>query len=208
LAGDERVDLDLIPTELIVPRLRKVAIGALVFGVLVAVITSFFLPTTVAVVLGVVVGIPAAASAWVGIRRRTWLDGNIVHARGGVRTRALSVPNLVSAELQVRTARIDQISLRLYDGNVKLTLALALYTNGGGRELPILSLRKLADALWTSELVPAAAIASLLVDQLKAEARDAGLGERPLYRAAELVKAAGRTPLATLTDREVAELGN
>ncbi|MET0315376.1 MAG: hypothetical protein ABW188_01010, partial [Rhodococcus fascians] len=78
MAGDERVDLDLIPTELIVPRLRKVAIGALMVGVLVAVITSFFLPTTVAVVLGVVVGIPAAASAWVGIRRRTWLDGNIV----------------------------------------------------------------------------------------------------------------------------------
>ncbi|RRQ28854.1 hypothetical protein DK926_06065 [Rhodococcus sp. Eu-32] len=206
--GADHVDLDLVPAELIAPRLRKVAVGAVVVGVLLAVIASFFLPVAVAVVLGVVVAVPAAGSAWVGLRRRLWLDGTTLHARGAVRTRALDVPTLVSAEVQVRTARIDQISLRLYDGRTRVSIPLALYTQGGGRELPILSLRALADALWTSELVPAAAVASVLVDQLKAEARDAGLNERPLYRAIELVRKAGRTPMATLTDREVAGLSS
>lgn len=207
-ASDDRVELDLIPIELVAPRLRKVAVGAIVVGILLAVIASFFLPPTVAVVLGLVVAVPTAGSAWIGLRRRTWLVGNVIHTRGGFRTKKVKVSSLVSAEVQVRTARIDQISLRLYDGATRATIALALYTNGGGRELPILSLRRLADALWTSELVPAAAIASVLVDQLKAEARDAGLDERPLYRAAQLVRDAGRTPLATLTDGEVAALTN
>ncbi|AYJ49620.1 hypothetical protein [Rhodococcus sp. P1Y] len=207
-ASDDRVELDLIPIELVAPRLRKVAVGAIVVGILLAVIASFFLPPTVAVVLGLVVAVPTAGSAWIGLRRRTWLVGNVIHTRGGFRTKKVEVSSLVSAEVQVRTARIDQISLRLYDGATRATIALALYTNGGGRELPILSLRRLADALWTSELVPAAAIASVLVDQLKAEARDAGLDERPLYRAAQLVRDAGRTPLATLTDGEVAALTN
>ncbi|WP_072801933.1 hypothetical protein [Rhodococcoides yunnanense] len=206
-SGD-RVDLDLVPVELIAPRLRKVAVGAVVVGVLLAVIASFFLPVAVAVVIGIVVAVPTAGSAWVGLRRRTWLTGSMMHARGGVRTRTLDVSKVVSAEIQVRTARIDQISLRVYDGHARITIALALYTKGGGRELPILALRKLADALWTSELVPAAAVAAVLVDQLKAEARDAGLDERPLYRAVELVREAGRTPLATLTDREVANLSS
>lgn len=204
--GSENVELDLVPVELIAPRLKKVAIGSVVIGILLAVIASFFLPIVVSVVVGVVVAVPTAGSVWVGLRRRTWLNRNTIHARGGVRTKQLVVSKVITAEVQVRTARIDQISLRLYDGNSRITIALALYTKGGGRELPILSLRRLADALWTSELVPAAAIASVLVDQLKAEARDAGLDERPLYRAVELVRDAGRTPLATLTDREVAAL--
>jgi hypothetical protein len=202
-SAGERVELDLVPVELIAPRLKKVAIGAVVVGVMIAAIASVFLPVAVAVVLGVVVAVPTAGSAWIGLRRRTWLSDNKIHVRGGFRTTHLSVAGLVSAEVQIRTARIDQISLRLYDGSAKATIALALYTKGGGRELPILSLRKLADALWTSELVPAAAVASVLV---KAEARDAGLDERPLYRAVQLVREAGRTPLATLTDREVAGL--
>lgn len=205
-SGSGRVELDLVPVDLIAPRLKKVAVGAVAVGVLLAVIASFFLPVVLAVVIGVVVAVPTAGSAWVGLRRRTWLSGTVIHTRGGLRTRQLSLPALVTAEMQVRTARIDQISLRLYDGNSRVTIALALYTKGGGRELPILSLRTLADGLWTSELVPAAAIASVLVDQLKAEARDAGLNERPLYRAVEMVRDAGRTPLATLTDREVAGL--
>ena len=65
---------------------------------------------------------------------------------------------------------------------------------------------KLADALAASELVPAAALSSVLIEQLRAEARGAGLAERPLYRAVELVTAEGRVPRTTLTDHEVAGL--
>lgn len=204
--GKPPVSLDLVPTDVVAPRLKKIALGAIVLGIIVAAAAAIFLPLAVALLLGAVVAAPVAVSAWVGLRRRIWLADNVVHVRGGLRTKRLNVPGVVTAEIGVRTARIDQVSLRLNDGNTRVTIALALYTEGGGRELPILALRGLADALWTSELVPAAAIASVLVDQLKAEARDAGLNERPLYRAVRSVRASGRTPLATLTDREVAEL--
>ncbi len=202
------VALDLIPVDVVAPRLKKVAAGAIVAGVLVGSVAAVFLPVIVAVVLGAVVAVPVAAAAWVGLRRRIWLADNVVHVRGGVRTKRLKVHEVVTAQISVRAGRIDQVSLRLYDGTTRATIAVALYTGDGGRELPILALRRLADALWTTELVPAAAIASVLVDQLKAEAREAGLNERPLYRAVRSVRESGRTPVTTLTDREVAELTN
>lgn len=210
LAGDPRpgagpVALDLVSAEFLAPRLRKVVLGSIAVGIVLAVVLALFLPAWVAVLVGVVIGGPAAVSGWLGLRRRVWLDGPQLCSRG-LRTRRLKMPEVVTAELTIRTARIDQISLRLYDGRTRIVLPLALYTNGGGRELPILALRTLADSLWTTELVPAAAIASVLVDQLRAEARDAGLDQRPLYRAIELVRSKGRTPQATLTDREVARL--
>ncbi|MFY2790551.1 hypothetical protein [Rhodococcus sp. KRD162] len=210
LAGEPRpgpgpIALDLVSADLLAPKLRKVVLGALAVAIVLAVVLALFLPMWVAVVVGVAVGGPVVVSGWLGLRRRVWLDGSRLCSRG-IRTRRLKMPEVVTAELTVRTARIDQISLRLYDGRTRIVVPLALYTNGGGRELPILALRTLADSLWTTELVPAAAIASVLVDQLRAEARDAGLDERPLYRAIDLVRSKGRTPQATLTDREVARL--
>lgn len=201
----EPVSLDLISSEVLASRLRKVAIVSILVGAAAGVVAAFFVPWWVAVLIGVVAGGPAAGSAWLGLRRRIWLEDGVLSVRA-FRTRTLRMPEVATAELLVRVAGIDQILLRLSDGRTRVVLPLALYTNGGGRELPILALRGLADALWTSELVPAAAIASVLVDQLRAEARDAGLGERPLYRAVELMRTSGRTPAATLTDREVAQL--
>ncbi|OZC99684.1 hypothetical protein CH275_21725 [Rhodococcus sp. 06-235-1A] len=195
----------MVSAEFLAPRLRKIAFGSVVIGIAVAAALAFVAPVWLAVLIGVVVGGPAAVSGWLGLRRRVWLDGPLLCSRG-LRTRRLRMPEVVTAELTIRTAGIDQISLRLYDGRTPVVVPLALYTKGGGRELPILALRTLADSLWTTELVPAAAIASVLVDQLRAEARDAGLDERPLYRAVDLVRSKGRTPQATLTDREVAQL--
>ncbi|MGV9301456.1 hypothetical protein ACWDNU_45865, partial [Amycolatopsis sp. NPDC003676] len=72
---------------------------------------------------------------------------------------------------------------------------LAMYTDSGsGRELHLLGLRKLADALAASELAAAVAVSEVLVQQLRAEARDAGLGERPLYRGVRLVIGGARAP--------------
>lgn len=44
------------------------------------------------------------------------------------------------------------------------------------------------------------------MEQLRAEAREAGLEQRPLYRAVLLARDAGRVPQTTLTDHEVASL--
>lgn len=201
----EPVALDLVSAQFLAPRLRKLVIGSCAVGLVLATVVGFFAPLWVAVLIGVVVGGPPTLAGWMGLRRKIWLDGPQLCARG-LRTRRLHVPDVVTAELTIHTARIDQISLRLYDGRTRIQIPLALYTHGGGRELPILALRALADSLWTTALVPAAAIASVLLEQLRAEARDAGLGDRPLYRAVELVRESGRTPRATLTDREVARL--
>ena len=158
-----------------------------------------------------------ATDAGHGRRRRTrnmaidWLAVERDYQTGQLPLRAIGekhvdLASAVSAELQVRAARVSQVILRVGDGRTGLGVGLALYTDTGGRELEVLALRRLADALSASELAAAAAVSSLLVEQLRAEARGAGLEERPLYAAVRLVRDAGRGPLSTLSDAEVAGL--
>ncbi|MEU1999973.1 hypothetical protein ACH47B_02055 [Rhodococcus sp. NPDC019627] len=203
---DPPVSLDLVPIELIAPRLRRVAMIAVLIGVVVGAVLSFFTPLWLAVVVGGVIAVPTALSALVTLRRKVVLERGVIFSTGGVRTRHVDVTKAVAAEVVVRSARVSEVSVRITDSDGVLAVPLALYTTDGGRELDVLGLRKLADALTTSELVAAAAIASVLIEQLRAEARDAALTERPLFRAVELVRAAGRVPVTTLTDHEVAAL--
>lgn len=202
------VSLDLVPIDLIAPKLRRVVVTASVIGVVVAVVVGIFAPIWIALVVGAVIAVPTVVSALLALRRRITLHDGWIRSSGGLRTRRVEVTKAVVVELVVRSARISDVSVRIVDPRGSLTLPLALYTSDGGRELGVLGLRRVADALNRSELVPAAAVASVLIDQLRAEARDAPLGERPLYRAVELVRAEGRVPKTTLTDREVAALMN
>lgn len=83
-----------------------------------------------------------------------------------------------------------------------------MYTDAGsGRELHLLGLRRLADALAASQLAAAVAVSAMLLHQLRAEARDAGLEERPLYRAVRLARSKDVVSPIVLTDTEVAALG-
>lgn len=206
--GGEECALDLIPASMLAPRMRRVALVSILIGVVVGGIVALFTAPAVALAVGAVVGLPTAVSALLATRRRIWLDGSVLHASNGVRHRRLEVARAVTVEIVVRTARISQVAIRIGDGRTVQTVPLALYTGDGGRELEILGLRKLADALSASELVPAAAAASVLIEQLRAEARGAGLEERPLYRAVQLARDAGRVPQTTLTDQEVASLSD
>ncbi len=207
-AGRDEFALDLIPAELLAPRMRRVALVSVLIGVVAAGVVALFASLPVAVAVGVVVGAPTAVSALLATRRRIWLDGTVLHASNGLRRRRLDVAQAVTVEFTVRSARVNQVVLRVGDGRVVQSVPLALYTADGGRELEVLGLRKLADALSSSELVPAVAAASVLIGQLRAEARGAGLEERPLYRAVVLVRDAGRVPQTTLTDGEVAALAD
>ncbi|MFZ2178070.1 MAG: hypothetical protein WAW17_29405 [Rhodococcus sp. (in: high G+C Gram-positive bacteria)] len=200
------VSLDLVPIELIAPRLKRVAWVAVLVGVVLAVVVGVFTSLWIGVVVGAIVSVPTAASALLALRRRITLQHGRIRSTGGVRSRSVDVTRAVAAELVIRSARVSEVSVRVTDADGSLMIPLALYTSDGGRELEILGLRTLADALNAGELVPAAAIASVLIDQLRAEARGAGLMERPLYRAVQLVRSAGRIPRTTLTDREVAAL--
>lgn len=205
-AQPQRIALDLVPTRLIVPKLRVVAVVAGVVGVLVAFVASIFVSWPIAAVIGLAVGAPTVISALLGMRGRIWMSDRTVVARRPFGTRRIDVARTVTAELVVRTARINQVGLRIGDGRATVSVPLALYTDDGGRELDLVALRRLADALSSSELAAAASVASVLVQQLRAEALDAGLEARPLYRAVRLVRDAGRPQQTTLTDAEVASL--
>jgi len=205
--GGDVVPLDLVPAKLLRPRARRVALIALAVGVVIGVLVWLVAPVWVAVLVGAVLALPPAIGATVATRRHLTLDGTVVTLAGPFRARSVDLAHLAGIELLVRVGGISQVILRVNDGAHGLvSIPLALYANGGGRELEVLSLRRLADALATSDIAPAAAISSVLVEQLRAEAREAGLGERPLYRAVDLARRAGRTPQTTLTDHEVASL--
>lgn len=206
-SGDEPVPLDLVPAELLRPRAFKVAAAAVGIGSVVGLIVWFVAPGWVALLIGAAIALPPAIGAFAATRRHLRIQGHVITSRSLLRTRTVSPEGLAGVELLVRTTGMSQVILRLNDSEHGLvTVPLALYVNGGGRELDILALRRLADALDAGELASAAAMSSVLVEQLRAEARGASLDERPLYRAAQLVRDAGRTPQATLTDNEVASL--
>ncbi|MFC9788416.1 hypothetical protein [Rhodococcus sp. NPDC127528] len=200
------VALDLIPVEMIRPRLRGLAVVAVVIGVLVALVVAIFASAAVAALVGAIIAVPTALSALLAMRRRIWLSGTTVHARTGLRTKSVDLGVAVSAELVVRVARVSQVVLRVGDDARRVAVPLALYTADGGRELEVLALRSLADALVSGDLVPAVAMSDALIGQLRAEARGAGLEERPLYRAVQLARAASRVPETVLTDDEVVRL--
>ncbi|MEV0946504.1 hypothetical protein [Rhodococcus sp. NPDC049939] len=203
---DPPVSLDLVPIELIAPRLKRVAMIAVLIGVLIGVAVGLFTSLWVGVLVGAVIAVPTAVPALISLRRRITLQQGRIRSTGGIRSRQVNATRAVGAEIVIRSARVSEVSVRITDPNDSLTIPLALYTSNGGRELEVLGLRRLADALETGELVPAAAIASVLIEQLRAEARGAPLPERPLFRAVELVRSEGRVPTTTLTDHEVASL--
>ena len=130
-------------------------------------------------------------------RRHLRLDGTVLVASGPVRSRSVDLRHLAGVELLVRVARVSQVILRVNDGEHGLvSVPLALYADGGGRELDVLALRRLADALATAEVAPAAAVSSVLVEQLRAANRRwkaiaAGLGCLALLLAVLLLLAGG-----------------
>ena len=192
------VSLDLIPAELLRPRARRITLITFVVGAVLGVLVWIVAPGWVAVLVGAVVGLPPALGAFLATRRHLRLRGTVVTLSGVFRSRSVDLASLAGVELLVRVAGVSQAVLRVNDGRHNLvSVPLALYTKGGGREL---------DDLAASEIAPAAAVSSVLVEQLRAEARDAALDERPLYRAIDLAVRAGRIPQTTLTDHEVASL--
>lgn len=205
--SEDAVSLDLVPAHLVVPRIRKAAGIAAAVGLAVGVLVWLFAPWWVAALVALVLAVPPVLFAYAAARRHIRLDGTLLSAGGPFRTVQIDTREIVGVEVIVRVAKISQVILRLNDGRHRLlSVPLALYTDGGGRELDILPLRRLADALDAGNVAPAAAASAVLVEQLRAEARGAGLQERPLFRAVELARDSGRTPQTTLTDHEVARL--
>ena len=206
MASADTIPLNLLSPAQIAPRLLRTAALFALGGVVAGFVAYLFVPAMIAIIIGLVVGLPVVIVILLTLRARIMLSGTVIHERRAFFSHKVDVAEAVTVELSVRTARVNLVILRIGDGRNFVTIPLAMYLDDAGRELPVRALRGVADALDASELVPAAAMASVLVQQLRAEARDAVLGERPLYRAMRLALDAARSSETTLTDAEVAGL--
>ncbi|MEV6427007.1 hypothetical protein [Nocardia sp. NPDC051463] len=201
------VGLDLVAPETYAPMLRRLALAAVGVGVGATLLAALLVSWPIAVLIGFVVGAPTVGYAMALRRRRMWLAGTTIHARRLFGARHVDLAVATGVEILVFPARLSRIVLRVTAGADTQIIPLAMYTDSGsGRELHLIGLRKLADALASCPLAAAVAVSSMLVHQLRAEARDAGLEERPLYRAVQLAREKDYVSPIVLTDGEVATL--
>ncbi|MET7769027.1 hypothetical protein [Nocardia sp. NPDC005366] len=202
------IGLDLVAPEVYAPMLRKLALAATGVGVGAALLAATVVSWPIAAAIGVAVGVPTIGYALAIRRRRMWMTGTTMHVRRIFGERRIELPEATGAELLVYPSRLSRIVLRVTAGPDTQIIPLAMYTDvGSGRELHLLGLRTLADALAAGRLAAAVAVSDVLVHQLRAEARDAGLADRPLYKAVQLARAKDAVSPVVLTDTEVAELG-
>ncbi|GAD84062.1 hypothetical protein FEK33_22285 [Nocardia asteroides NBRC 15531] len=206
-AATEPVGIDLVAPEVFAPMLRRLALAAIGIGAGVGALSALWLSWPYALGLGLVVAVPTIVYVFAFRRRRMWLSGTEIRAQRLFGEHRIDLAEASGVQLLVFPARLSRIVLKVTAGADTQLIPLAMYTDAGsGRELHLLGLRKLADALSASQLAAAVVIAEVLVQQLRAEARDAGLGERPLYRGVRLVRAKDSVSPVVLTDAQVAEL--
>ncbi|WP_233608516.1 hypothetical protein [Nocardia stercoris] len=202
------IGLDLIAPERFAPVLARLALLALGLGAGTGLLLAVIVAWPVAVVSGVVLGAPTALYALAVARRRLWLTATVLHARTLWRHRRLDLAQASGAEMLVYPGRLSRVAVRVTVGGDAQIVPVALYTDAGsGREMHLLGLRRLADALAAAPLPTALAVSGVLVAQIQAEIADADLEHRPLYRATRSVRARYSVQPVVLAAAEIAALG-
>jgi hypothetical protein len=141
-------------------------------------VTGLVVAVVVAALLGYIVVFTA--------RRRVWLSDGAVLVRVW-RTRRIELARAERIDLlvtDVRGMRTISLLLNARRRGRSAKIDLAVYAGTGGRELGVLALRRLANALMNNIEANGMVFAELLVAQLKAEARGDAAADRPLYRLA------------------------
>lgn len=186
--ADQRTPLDLLPGAVLRRRAAVVSGIAVVLGAAVGVTVGLLTGWVLGVIFGVVIGLPLVLLAVAEARRRSWLHEGVVSVRA-FGTRSVDVRKATRIELLVTEMRGSRAVGVLVSGpphDKTINIAVATYHGNGGRELDILALRRLADALAHGTVTDGLVFAELLVAQLRAEARDEPPGARPLYRIAAM----------------------
>lgn len=119
-------------------------------------------------------------------RRRVWLQEGAVLVRVW-RTRRVEIAEAERIDLLVTDVRGMRTISLLFNARRRGRSAkvdLAVYAGTGGRELGVLALRRLANALMNNIEANGMVFSELLVAQLKSEARGDAAADRPLYRLA------------------------
>jgi hypothetical protein len=184
--ADQQLPLNLFGRAGAGKRLRMAMVTILILAAALGGVAGLIGGRIAGLVTSSIVAIPLLLFSWSQARRLVWLGGNKVVLRTfGRRVVDLAkVERLELVVLDVRSVRTVSLLVAETPRSRGINLALASYSGTGRAELGILALRKLADALATSEHTGSLVFSELLVAQLRAEARDEGLEGRPLYQLA------------------------
>ncbi|WET76673.1 hypothetical protein P3102_21410 [Amycolatopsis sp. QT-25] len=133
-----------------------------------------------------VIAVPLLYVMFYNLRRRVWLEGGTLIVRTwGVRRIDLTAAERLDLVISdVRGTRTVSLLVNAGKRRKVAKVDMAVYSGAGGRELGILQLRKLANALLNNTEANGLVFSELLVAQLKSEARGDAAAERPLYRLA------------------------
>ncbi|HEY1574036.1 MAG TPA: hypothetical protein VGG05_22030 [Pseudonocardiaceae bacterium] len=184
--GAQHTPLDLLPVAVLRRRALAVSAAAVAVGAVAGAVVGVFVGRPYGLVVGVVLGVPLLVLATAEARRRSWLRDGVVSVRA-IGTRSVDLRHATAIELLVSETRGMRAVGVLVSGPPKgrtLNIAVAAYSGGGGAELDILALRRLADALAAGSGTDGLVFAELLVAQLRAEAQDLPAAGRPLFRIA------------------------
>jgi hypothetical protein len=195
----ERISLDLAQAGT-TRRRGGVAVGvAVLFGAAIGGIVGLLAGKTAGLVAAAAVILVLLALAWMSGRRRLWLEGNRVVAHT-IGRKVVDLSSAERTELVVTDIRGTRtIGLVVGGGGKTINIALATYAGTGGRELGILVLRRLADALASNADSSFLVLSQLLIAQLRSKAKGDPPAERPLYRLASLAPS-GRLAQRLRTD--------
>ncbi|PXY19225.1 hypothetical protein [Prauserella muralis] len=161
-------------------------VGVVLFGAAFGGIAGLIGGQIAGLVVAAVVALPLLYLVSFNARRQLWLEGHTVLVRTW-RTRRIDLVTSERIDLLVTDVRGTRtVSLLLNAGKrgSAVKIDLAVYAGTGGRELGILALRRLADALLNNVDANGVVFSELLVAQLRAEARGDAAADRPLYRLA------------------------
>lgn len=167
-------------------RLLSGLAGVVLFGAAFGGIGGLIGGELVGLIVAAVVALPLLYVVLFAVRRRIWLEGNTVLVRTW-RTRRVDIVEAGRIDLlvtDVRGMRTVSLLLNARQRGKTAKIDLAVYAGTGGRELGVLALRRLANALMNNIEANGMVFSELLVAQLRSEARGDGAADRPLYRLA------------------------
>lgn len=139
----------------------------------------------VALIVAAIVAAPLLFVVAFGSRRMVWLHHRelVVRTFGTRRIDLTRVTRIDVVITEIRNTRTVSLMVRPERGG-PVKVDVAQYASGSGRELDLLPLRKLADAVANNTEANGMVFAELLVAHLRSTAKGDPLEARPLYRMA------------------------
>lgn len=160
--------------------------GVLIFAAAFGGIAGLLGGRLAGLIVAAVVALPLLYIVVYNGRRKLWLEGHelVVRTWGTRRIDLVRAQRIDLLVTDVRGTRTVALMVNAGMRGKAVKIDLAVYSGAGGRELGVLALRRLADAVLNNTDANGMVFSELLVAQLRSEARGDGAADRPLYRLA------------------------